>query len=123
VRALSADDLARLYDREGLVECLREAFRRGCEVPPRHHDTVPVADAPDGALLLMPAWTGDDLLGVKIVTVFPGNAQRALPAVMGGYYLASAATGTPLLTIDGTAVEDLAAARLAWQRSDGGPPP
>ena len=36
-----------------------------------------------GTLLLMPAWRSGEALGVKIVTVFPDNAGRALPSVHG----------------------------------------
>ena len=84
-----------------LVEQLRQVFRAGGVVPPRHHHTIPVPGAPDATLLLMPAWQVGRYLGAKIVTVFPGNAERSLPSVAGTYVLMSGRTGEPLVVIDG----------------------
>jgi ornithine cyclodeaminase len=108
MRVLGADDIHRLLDYSSLVEALRAMFRAGCEVPLRHHHTVagPTA-APEGGggtLLLMPAWQAGRSLGVKIVTVFPENATRSLPAVHGTYVLLDAATGVPKALLDGTAL-------------------
>jgi ornithine cyclodeaminase len=52
----------------------------------------------------MPAWTrsGERLVGCKIVTVYPDNAKRNLPAVFGSYLLTSGETGEPLAVLDGT---------------------
>ncbi len=86
---------------EPLVEQLRQIFRAGGTVPPRHHHTVPVPNAPDATLLLMPAWQESRYLGTKIVTGFPGNNARGLPSVAGTYVLMSGHTGEPLVVIDG----------------------
>lgn len=101
---ISASDLERHFDWPSLIECLRGAFRSDCQAPVRHHHTVPVSGAPDATLLLMPAWIQDDVLGVKIATVFPGNARQGLPAVTGTYLLASAHTGEVLALLDGSAL-------------------
>jgi ornithine cyclodeaminase len=58
----------------------------------------------------MPAWeagasglqTAGRYLGVKTVTVFPDNAARAKPAVLGTYLLLSAETGETLAVMDAT---------------------
>ncbi len=74
---------------------------------------------PDGAeatLLLMPAWQAGRHIGIKLVTVFPDNAARDLPAVMGAYLLLDGKTGSPLAMIDGpmlTAKRTAAASALA----------
>lgn len=102
MRSIDAASLDPLLDDRSLVEALRGMFRAGCEVPPRHHHSVAVPGASDGTLLLMPAWQSGRRLGVKIVTVFPGNARQALPAVYGSYVLLDAATGAPLAFLDGT---------------------
>jgi alanine dehydrogenase len=52
----------------------------------------------------MPAWQSGRSLGVKIVTVFPGNTKRSLPAVYGTYVLLDVETGKPLALLDGTAL-------------------
>jgi ornithine cyclodeaminase len=81
-------------------------FQGGCEVPARHHHRVAAATAEGtpGTLLVMPAWQAGGALGIKIVTVFPDNTRRSLPAVHGSYLLLDAATGLPLALLDGTAL-------------------
>ena len=83
MRVISAAEVEGALDWDSLVERLRQAFRRGAEVPVRHHHDLGASGGPEGTLLLMPAWQAGRHIGVKIVTVFPDNAERALPAVMG----------------------------------------
>jgi ornithine cyclodeaminase len=64
--------------------------------------SYPVTDAGD-RLLLMPAWAAGGL-GVKIVTVFPGNRARGLASVSALYLLLDGTTGHPLALIDGEAL-------------------
>ncbi len=95
-----------------LVPALRAMFISGCEVPPRHTHTL--GDA--GSVLLMPAWQAGGLLGVKTVTIFPGNGARGLPGVHAIYALFDARTGQPLAVMDGselTARRTAAASALA----------
>jgi len=105
MRIISAADVEGALDWDALIERLRQAFRRGAEVPVRHHHTIEnPTGAPDGAdatLLLMPAWQRGRHIGVKIATVFPSNAERSLPAVMGAYLLLDGKTGAPEALIDG----------------------
>jgi alanine dehydrogenase len=106
VLVVGAQDIHRLLDFPSLIAALRAMFRDGATVPPRHHHTIaaPAPDGHPGTLLLMPAWQGEDALGVKIVTVFPDNARRSLPSVHGTYLLFDAATGMPRAVLDGTAL-------------------
>ena len=84
-----------------LIAALAEAFRAGVTAPPRHHHTIPRPDG-DATLLLMPAWEDRGThAGVKIVSVFPGNAARAKASVLGAYLLLSGETGEPLAVLDG----------------------
>ncbi len=85
-------------------------------MPQRHHHTVAVPGDADGTLLLMPCWRADDVLGVKVATVFPGNAARGVPSVNGTYLLMSGTTGAIEAVIDGgelTARRTAAASALA----------
>ncbi len=111
MRVLDAAATAAALPFAQLIPALRSAFEAGAEVPLRHHHRLP-----DGAmLLLMPAWQ-QDFLGVKIVTVHPGNAVRGLQAVNATYLLSDVATGAPLLLLDGdvlTARRTAAASALA----------
>lgn len=113
---VSADRLARVLDDVSLIDAIQDAFARGSTVPVRHHHTIPRAGERDATLLLMPAWTDGDALGVKIVTVYPGNGARNLPAVMASYLLLDGATGQPRAFLDGpelTARRTAAASALA----------
>ena len=104
MRVVTADEIDAALGRGGLVDALADAFRGGVAAPPRHHHPVP-RPGRDATLLLMPAWTegeGAGFLGVKIVSVFPTNGERGLPAVQGTYVLADGETGRPFAALDGT---------------------
>ncbi|MBV9014694.1 MAG: ornithine cyclodeaminase family protein [Alphaproteobacteria bacterium] len=106
MQIIGPDDIHRLLDFPTLIAALRDMFREGCEVPPRHHHSI-ATGAPDAApatLLLMPAWQPGRALGIKIVSVFPDNASRALPSVHGSYLLLDPEAGVPLALLDGTAL-------------------
>jgi ornithine cyclodeaminase len=106
MQVIGGEDIHRLLDYPSLIDALRAMFQGGCEAPARHHHRIsaPTVEGTPGTLLLMPAWQTGRALGIKIVTVFPDNALRSLPAVYGTYVLLDAATGMPLALIDGTAL-------------------
>jgi ornithine cyclodeaminase/alanine dehydrogenase-like protein (mu-crystallin family) len=108
MQIVSADDLARIFTFPRLIEALRQAFQSPIAVPPRHHHVIERPGEPAATLLLMPAWTepggAESYLGVKIVSVYPGNAARSLPSILGTYLLLNGATGAPLAAIDGQAL-------------------
>jgi ornithine cyclodeaminase len=83
-----------------LVDALHTAFVVGAETPLRHRHALPEGSS----LLLMPAWQGRTALGVKIVTVFPGNGARGLNAVSSTYLLCDGETGKHLAIIDGNEI-------------------
>jgi ornithine cyclodeaminase len=91
-----------------LVDALQEGFATGCELPERHHHKLERRGEPDATLLLMPAWSSVDdsqqYLGVKIVTVYPGNVARSLPGLVSTYILYDAVTGQQLAIIDGNTI-------------------
>jgi ornithine cyclodeaminase len=76
-----------------LIPALREAFASGARVPPRHHHHIPQPDGTEATLLLMPAWQAVAFLGVKIVSVFPGNSAKGFPACIPPTCSATAARG------------------------------
>lgn len=99
-----------------LTQALEKMFRDGAKAPGRHHHGIDVPGEPEATLLLMPAWAPGRYLGVKMVSVFPGNAMRGLPSVHGSYLLSSAVTGELLAILDGgelTARRTAAASALA----------
>ena len=93
-----------------LVDILEATFRKGAIAPLRHHHAIALDGRPEATLLLMPAWEASApggqwagrYLGVKSVTVFPDNAARGKPAVLGTYLLLSAETGETLAVMDAT---------------------
>src|SRR5262247_2158529 len=93
-----------------LVDILAAAFAKGAIAPPRHHHGVALDGRPEATLLLMPAWEADNAgsafagryMGLKAVTVYPDNATRGQPAVLGSYILMSAETGATLAVMDAT---------------------
>ncbi len=101
MRILSAADVEGALDWDSLVERLRRAFRRGAEVPVRHHHEIANPGGPEGTLLLMPAWQAGQHIGVKVATIFPDNDSQGLPSVMGAYLLLDGKTGAPIALIDG----------------------
>lgn len=88
-----------------LIDCLEQMFIDGCEVPLRHnHKIAGQTSAEDGIVLLMPAWQTGKRMGVKTVSIFPGNQARGLPGLHSVFILYDATTGAPLAVLDGDAI-------------------
>jgi alanine dehydrogenase len=104
MRILGYSEVIAALDFPSLVEALRQMFRAGAETPARHHHTIPVPDGAAATLLLMPAWQTGRNIGVKVVTVFPGNVGQDVPSVMGAYLLLDGRTGRPEVLVDGPAL-------------------
>ncbi|XUY26743.1 ornithine cyclodeaminase family protein [Agrobacterium sp. rho-8.1] len=84
-----------------LIEAIETMFQGQCIMPVRHHHEVEVPGESDATLLMMPAWVPGSYIGVKILSVFPDNGLRALPAIFGTYLLSSGKTGEMLAVIEG----------------------
>jgi ornithine cyclodeaminase/alanine dehydrogenase-like protein (mu-crystallin family) len=105
-----------------LVDALAHGLQQTIEAPPRIHLT-PNHDA--SCVLIMPAWRPHQLMGVKLVSVWPGNNAKGEPAVSAAYVLISCENGHPVAVLDGTtltlrrtaAAAALAARKLARQDS------
>jgi alanine dehydrogenase len=98
---LPADRVRALLPWGALIDAVREIFRNGCEMPVRHHHTIEVPGDADATLLLMPAWLPNAYLGIKVATIFPGNAARGQDSVSASYILMNGRTGETLAIIDG----------------------
>src|SRR5579859_5521527 len=116
MRILSAADVSRAVTMEQAIAAVREAFIQLAEgraiVPQRL-----ALENGEGVVLSMPGFLPDQRsLAIKIVTVFPKNSERRLPAVYGTIVVLDAATGAPQAIIEGgsiTAVRTGAATALA----------
>lgn len=82
-----------------LVAALAQGLQSPIEMPAR---SVLAPNHDDSCVLLMPAWKSRQLMGVKLVSVWPGNNAVGLPAVSGVYVLISCENGQPLAVMDGT---------------------
>ena len=91
-----------------LINALRDGFVAGCQAPVRHHHTMQRSGEADATLLLMPAWSNpqdrQQYLGVKLVTVVPGNMARDLPGLVSTYVLYDGITGEQLALMDGNTI-------------------
>ena len=99
LRFYAADEVHAALEYRRLADALAQAFAAGAKVPVRHVHRL----GPSDTLLLMPAWS-ETALGVKLVTVMPGNGARGVGTVQAIYVLLDRASGEPLALLDGDAL-------------------
>jgi len=99
IRFYAAAEVHAALDYARLADELARSFAAGATVPVRHVHKL----GADDSLLLMPAWS-EAALGVKLVTVMPGNAARGVGTVQAIYVLLDRASGAPLALLDGEAL-------------------
>ena len=105
-----------------LIAALARGLQEPIESPLRSH-FEPNGDA--STVLIMPAWKAQQMMGVKLVSIWPGNSALGKSAVSGVYVLISCADGQAQAVLDGTeltlrrtaAAAALAATRLARKSS------
>ena len=105
----SGEAIARALTFEGLIEHLREAHRLAPPDVERVLMTQKTSDGLENGYLIWPAWQHDRNLGIKIVTVFPGNArpgnarrEAGPPSIQALYLLFDGENGAPQAILDGT---------------------
>lgn len=99
---VNAETAARLLDFASLIEALREGHRAGVDDFGRLLMEQPHDGGGHDSFLAMAAWQRGAAFGVKLATVFPGNAAASLPNIASVYVLFDGHDGRPLLTIDAT---------------------
>lgn len=115
---IKAEDVEKLLNLDELIADMRDALialSAGKVMQPVR--SVLTTAEPPGWFAVMPAIHGD-IMGAKLVTVFPKNAGTALPTHQAVILLFSAQTGEPLATLDGrviTAWRTAAVSALATQ--------
>jgi len=110
VRYLDAATIRARLPWPRMREALAGMLTADVAAPLRTHHAIDVPGAVPATLLLMPAWRSGRRLGVKVVTVFPGNRERGERAVDAVYALFDATSGAPLALFDG---EEITARRTA----------
>ena len=106
-----------------LVEALAKGLQQFAQTPARSFFS-PNQDA--SCVMIMPAWRPHQMMGVKLVSVWPENNAKGESAVSAVYVLISCLDGRPLAVLDGTeltlrrtaAAAALAAKRLARENSE-----
>jgi ornithine cyclodeaminase len=98
---IDGPDVARLLPYLELVNALEAGHRHRPAVVRR---TVFGPPGTDQSFLGLPAWSPGHHLGVKLVTVFPGNSALTdpRPSVQAVYVLFDGSDGAPVALIDGT---------------------
>lgn len=92
-----------------VMQVVEQAFRQHgfgrVQMPPKSYLYY---TAYNGDLRTMPAYLEEEnITGVKIVNVHPGNPARGLPTVMALIVLISPETGAPIAVMDGTYLTDV----------------
>lgn len=99
---LSKEEIEKLIDPNEMMDQIEEAYRLYGEnqffMPPR-----PVIEHDNKSLIYMPCYT-DDVIGTKILTIFPENSKLGLPSIDGVILLNNAVTGAPEALLDGQSV-------------------
>ncbi|HEY2594740.1 MAG TPA: ornithine cyclodeaminase family protein [Chloroflexota bacterium] len=98
---LSRRDVEVLLSPLQMLDALETGFRAysagETSVPPRT-----AARSPGGLLGAMPGWVPGHGLGLKAVSVFPGNAEKGWPSHQALIALFDEQDGTPVCVMDGT---------------------
>jgi len=124
---ISADDIVAVFNYAEFIPLLKEAFLGDFNVPQRHHYEYENGVGENtSTLLIMPAWSSGEYVGIKTVTVSPYNGAIDLPAIQGIYTLIDAKNGlvktqmeAKMLTVKRTAATS-ALASLYLSREDAG---
>lgn len=102
MRFFTAEQVHQSLSFAALADAIAEMLRSRPVAPLRHSHALSATDT----LLLMPAWSDGaaGALGVKLVTVMPGNRERERATVSAIYVLLDRESGEPLAVIDGEAL-------------------
>jgi ornithine cyclodeaminase len=121
MRFYDTEQVHRALGFDALADAIADMLLSRPVAPLRHAHALSSTDS----LLLMPAWSDgvQSALGVKLVTVMPGNRDRGRATVNAIYILLDRETGEPRAVIDGealtlcrTAAASLLAARYLARR-------
>ena len=110
MRYFDADAIREHLTWPRMLAALDAMLKDDVAAPLRARHPIEVPGEPTASLLLMPAWRTGRRIGVKLVTVFPGNTRRGERSVGAVYALFDARNGAVLALFDG---EEITACRTA----------
>ena len=91
--------VARALPYPALIDALAAGLQQAIESPAR---SVYTPNGDSSAVLIMPAWKAHENMGVKLVSIWPGNSAKGQSAVSAVYVLISCEDGNPVAVLDGT---------------------
>ena len=97
MQAFTAKHIDVYFDYKEFIDFLLQFYCKKLTTPLRQH--YDLGESPKGTMLIMPSWSEDDFMGVKLVNVFPEN--NAFPTINGLYVLMDRKTGQILAQFDG----------------------
>ena len=99
---LSKEQIEKMVDPDQMMDQIEEAYRiygsGEFYMPPR-----PTVEHENKQLMYMPCYT-KDIIGTKILSIFPENSKLGLPSIDGIVFLNDYTTGAPLAVMDGQTV-------------------
>lgn len=99
---LSKEQIEKMVDPDQMMDQIEEAYRiygsGEFYMPPR-----PTVEHENKQLMYMPCYT-KDIIGTKILSIFPENSKLGLPSIDGIVLLNDYTTGAPLAVMDGQSV-------------------
>lgn len=99
---LSKEEIEKLIDPDEMMDTIEEAYKifgaNEFSMPPR-----PTVEYKNKTLMYMPCYT-NDIIGTKILSIFPENAKLGLPSIDGIVLLNDYTTGKPVAVMDGQSV-------------------
>jgi ornithine cyclodeaminase len=91
--------VARALPYPALIDALAAGLQQPIESPVR---SVYTPNDDSSTVLIMPAWKAHEAMGVKLVSIWPGNSANGKSAVSAVYVLISCEDGNPVAVLDGT---------------------
>jgi alanine dehydrogenase len=98
---LDAEAVLHFGDFRRLVPAIQEMNRLGTDRVERMLLSEQLKSGAQNDWLMLPAWQYGTCFGVKLATIFPGNAAKNLASIHGAYLLFDGQTGEPLCGMDG----------------------
>ena len=99
---LSKEQIEEMVDPDQMMDQIEEAYRiygsGEFYMPPR-----PTVEHENKQLMYMPCYT-KDIIGTKILSIFPENSKLGLPSIDGIVLLNDYTTGAPIAVMDGQSV-------------------
>jgi alanine dehydrogenase len=104
IKVLSAADIRRLISMAEAIEVVKDAFvqfsANKAQAPVR--TSLKIGDQGEAALIMPAFLETSRALGAKLVTAFPTNPPKGLPAIQALVFLVNAETGAPMGIFEGT---------------------